>query len=721
MAKNKYMEELSVEELIEGLNFFVPEIQREYVWGYNEREILDVFLTDLIAGKKSETALTDLGAKIAELSLQGKFEEIKQLVDSKENVKPMNIGFLYSYEPNYRMEHFPESDYNKDVYLIDGQQRLTTLFILLFYFSIKENKKKKFCDLFRFNIGSESVAFDYRVRILTHNFFIDLISNINDLTEIVSIKKSTWFLLEYAKDPTVTAVLKALDKINFYFEKTEDLYFDFLKSKIKFWHFKTEKTDQGEELYITMNSRGKQLEDNETIRAKLFEQIAKQDELPWSEEWEKWQDFFWQNRDKNNSDSSSDQGFNEFLKCIAGLEALIANSNDFIALNDPIYTSKILLFLTLEKIKQYFSTFTFLIKNTNLFKEKYSYSIWLNDCISLIEDIIFKNNTNWFIDYDDELRAKERRYMVFIWSMFHYLNSFESKEEQVDNIYRTLRIYWLRFNNHDRSVKSIIERCNQFINGGVWSQSITEDEKARHEFLANLGSGDRLREYESALWEIEDHPLNLNGYQVQNQNITHLIEFSKELEISEIKDTCKRFNSLFDKDKTVGSKKLNTLLLYYGPYAMRRTPYYYENWDFSSWRRIIRDLDAIDSKVFKTFFNEFSGDNLNELLERKKEEFILKNSEKIKNADSKIECQSLIECLQYYGLVSKDMWSEGRYIAKSDEYFPHDTLTNYETRALFNTKGSFRGYGYTEFCYLLEKPIKDSITEIKKMLDKIES
>ena len=136
MAKNKFMEELSVEELIEGLNFFVPEIQREYVWGYNEREILDIFLSDLIEGKQSESAITDLSAKISELSKLGKFEEIKQLVDSKENVKPMNIGFLYSYEPNYRMEHFPESDYNKDVYLIDGQQRLTTLFILLFYFPL---------------------------------------------------------------------------------------------------------------------------------------------------------------------------------------------------------------------------------------------------------------------------------------------------------------------------------------------------------------------------------------------------------------------------------------------------------------------------------------------------------------------------------------------------------------------------------------------------------
>ena len=209
MAKNKYMSELSVDELIEGLNFFVPEIQREYVWGYNEREILDVFIQDLIEGKNSEKNTSGLKEKIAELSALGKFEEIKELVDSRENIKPMNIGFLYSYEPNYRMEHFPESDYNKDVYLIDGQQRLTTLFILLFYLAIKENRKNEFCDMFRFNSALESVAFDYRVRNLTHNFFIDLINNIDKLDEVVNIQESTWFLLEYSKDPTVIAVFKS--------------------------------------------------------------------------------------------------------------------------------------------------------------------------------------------------------------------------------------------------------------------------------------------------------------------------------------------------------------------------------------------------------------------------------------------------------------------------------------------------------------------------------
>ena len=40
-SQDRYMEEFSVEELISKFNFYVPEIQREYVWGKNNKEILE--------------------------------------------------------------------------------------------------------------------------------------------------------------------------------------------------------------------------------------------------------------------------------------------------------------------------------------------------------------------------------------------------------------------------------------------------------------------------------------------------------------------------------------------------------------------------------------------------------------------------------------------------------------------------------------------------------
>ena len=71
-----------------------------------------------------------------------------------------------------------------------------------------------------------------------------------------------------------------------------------------------------------MNSRGQQLADNETIRAKLFDtDIVKSNPLQWSEKWEIWQDFFWKNRSKTKG-FSADEGFNEFLRWVQLLKMI---------------------------------------------------------------------------------------------------------------------------------------------------------------------------------------------------------------------------------------------------------------------------------------------------------------------------------------------------------------------------------------------------------------
>jgi uncharacterized protein with ParB-like and HNH nuclease domain len=716
MAKNKYMHESSLEELFEELNFFVPEIQREYVWGFNEREILDAFCEDLINGKDAQSKNEELDQKIAELTAKQEYSKIQELIASVKEAKPLNIGFLYSYEPNYRMEHFPDSDIYKDVYLIDGQQRLTTLFLLLFYLSIKEKRRGDFINIFRFDSNLETLAFDYRVRNLTHKFFIELIKNVDSLDKIQNIKEETWFLMEYADDPTVRAILSAFSIITKHFSNLGDhKFFDYLYTKIKFWHFKTEKTDQGEELYITMNSRGKQLEDNETLRAKLFEKISSNEEIHWSEKWEEWQNYFWQNRNRSKGPTNSDKGFNEFLRCIAGLEAYKQKSKDFLQQDDPIYASRLIKYLSLEKIENYFRSLKFVLINYKTFASNYEYSEWLPIVHKFINQILFERSTNWFIDYNDELRAGERRLMVFLWSVLEYVNRLENNNENLDNIYRFIRVYWLRYNNHDRSVTSLIDRVNNSLLNSVWYESITEEEEKRHSFLNKIDDYEYLRKLESAIWRLEDHPLNLSGYQVQNINISHLVDLNDNLSLDILKSIYDRFTQIFPVDKPVGSKTFSTLLLFYDFYAMKRRPNYYDNWDFSSWRRIVRDLDS-DKNAFKTFLSEFNGQDLNEMLKEKQQIFLLDNKENIQNSIDLIECDNLLDCLKIYSIIINNFWSKGLYIAYS-HYLPNKAYTTFEEKALFNTKGNFRGqYGHIEFCHLVENSQVKPIEHLKKLI-----
>ena len=318
MVKNQQMEELSVKELANKYNFIVPEIQREYVWGKNENQILDSFFKDITAKFNCLETLTKDSYQELKKSINPTLNEdftkdtlaiIEQELERFQSKRSMNIGFLYSYKPNY----YIYNDTSEDVYLIDGQQRFTTLFIALFYFAVLENRLEDFKSIFRINLSIEKIGFDYRVRTVTHNFLIDLIANTKMKEDLEDIANKTWFLSEYRNDTSIIGLLGTFSYLNKKYSSEVNGYFDFLLNHIKFWHFKTEETSQGEELYITMNSRGKSLSDNEILRAKLFEILTKQEVKQKGQDWEDWQDFFWR---KKGDNENSDYGFNEFLRWV---------------------------------------------------------------------------------------------------------------------------------------------------------------------------------------------------------------------------------------------------------------------------------------------------------------------------------------------------------------------------------------------------------------------
>lgn len=369
----KPMKEVSVEEILQNFNLIVPEIQREYVWGANENGIFDTFIKDVNDGFEKASELSPDAINLQQTLLNPALDEAtkKSLISLLDKIPKsshsVNIGFLYSHKPGY----YIGNDREEDLYLIDGQQRFTTLFLMLFYFSIKENRKAEFLSLFKFDAKKEKIAFDYRVRSLTHQFIIDLIENVNLIDELLKIREGRWFLSNYKNDVTVSSIV-GTDKRKGVFEILEKRfqgealgYFNFVKKDIKFWHFKTEDTSQGEELYITMNSRGQQLADNENIRAKLFDSgEVRKNPLEWSGKWEIWQDFFWKTRNKKNPKFTADEGFNEFLRWVQLLKMyeVEASSKSFIEVLQWDSQSKLNVeYLSLEDIEITFNALKYLL------------------------------------------------------------------------------------------------------------------------------------------------------------------------------------------------------------------------------------------------------------------------------------------------------------------------------------------------------------------------
>ena len=131
--KKQQLKEQSLLHLLSQNNFIVPEIQREYVWGQNE-DVISRFL---------DSILEKIGLVC------------DQCGNPTKNTK-INVGFLYTYKPSYvTYSHERYLDEN----IIDGQQRFTTLILLLFYCALKENRTEDFKDVMRLEADLE-MAFD---------------------------------------------------------------------------------------------------------------------------------------------------------------------------------------------------------------------------------------------------------------------------------------------------------------------------------------------------------------------------------------------------------------------------------------------------------------------------------------------------------------------------------------------------------------------------------
>lgn len=305
------MTETSVRELLSRYNIIVPEIQREYVWGANG-DLLKKFFEDITAGctsnqQKQDDALKSLKANLDNVD-SAPDEAIRQYYSSKY----MNIGFLYSYRPFYQTN---SASNKEDLYLIDGQQRFTTLFLMLV--ATTARLENNLCDEFQtLWQNTEGLAFDYKVRDLTHDFLNRLFEHYDG----TDFSRTTFYHRRDNSDPSIKNMILTLNAWQEHLddeisnsENPEEIitkYYRFLMDDVRFWHFKTEKTSQGEELYITMNARGCRLAKNETARAEM-EMTPEQ-----SKKWEDVKDFFWKHRYERIDE---ELGMDEFCRWLDSL------------------------------------------------------------------------------------------------------------------------------------------------------------------------------------------------------------------------------------------------------------------------------------------------------------------------------------------------------------------------------------------------------------------
>ncbi|EOI8905931.1 DUF262 domain-containing protein [Campylobacter jejuni] len=199
------------------------------------------------------------------------------------NNKEMCLDFIYGSVKN-------------DVFLpLDGQQRLTTIFLLYWYSGKKEDKEIDFLKKFTYETRASSREFCQKLIQEEFNTFEDS----DKLSE--KIKNSSWFLYFWDNDPTIKSMLAMIDDIHKKFNNEE--FFDKLEL-LKFHFIKLENFNLDDDLYIKMNARGKKLTDFEIFKAEFEKFLISNKKNLFKEYFIKnidgeWTDLFWRLGFKN--------------------------------------------------------------------------------------------------------------------------------------------------------------------------------------------------------------------------------------------------------------------------------------------------------------------------------------------------------------------------------------------------------------------------------------
>ena len=189
---------------------------------------------------------------------------------------------------------------------IDGQQRLTTLFLLHLYFAKKEKKDCEYLKGFTYETRSSSREFCERLVNADIDFNKDEIS--------ADIKNYSWFMPFWENDPTVKSMLVMLDVIHDKFKNSN--FYDRLEN-IKFRFLELKEFGLTDDLYIKMNARGKPLSEFENFKAEFEKELSQDIKAKLDNEW---LDLFWGLKDGDKEDvdlSSVDKRYMAFFKGVA--------------------------------------------------------------------------------------------------------------------------------------------------------------------------------------------------------------------------------------------------------------------------------------------------------------------------------------------------------------------------------------------------------------------
>ena len=274
---------------------------------------IDIFDTEISDGETSvqlnKIAIPLIQRDYAQGRMDNDVQRVRsRFLDSLYNAitkEPITLDFIYG-----------DIDENGTMTPLDGQQRLTTLFLLHWYAAKKEKiSEDKYSFLYKFSYETRYSA----------RYFCEELVKFNPSFEIAlssDIKNQAWFPFDWKNDPTISSMLVMLDAIDNRFKNVADIWSSLENKAITFYFLPIKDMGLTDELYIKMNSRGKPLTLFEHFKAELEREIRTLDEKTGQssanriiEKIDKeWTDLLWNYRNSGTDDADDNIIDDEFLR-----------------------------------------------------------------------------------------------------------------------------------------------------------------------------------------------------------------------------------------------------------------------------------------------------------------------------------------------------------------------------------------------------------------------
>lgn len=455
----------NLKDVLNKYSIQIPIIQRDYAQGREEKKVLEI----------RDTFLNSISDRLIQN-------------------KTLHLDFVYG------------SIRNNVFQLLDGQQRLTTLFLLYWYFGKKESIDIKFLE-----------NFTYETRASSREFCQKLVKNDFDFSNenlIDNIKDSKWFLAFWKNDPTIKSMLIMIESIhkkfrsNILFNKLENITFEF---------FELEKFGLDDDLYIKMNARGKPLTEFENFKAK-FEQFLSEKDNELKEEFEikidnGWTDFFWDYKDKNYL---IDQAFMNYFYYITEMlhNKINSDSRTLIEIDfktiEEIYSDSTnikFLFKSLDKLEDIKNSFNILFSSNSY--EIGKITLFEKD-INLLSYIINKGSN----DKNFGIQKKTILFLIIYYLIDSEINDdFKDFMRVVRNILeriRSLKKGSLQYNPifDYKDLHKILNILLKYINKDIYSELLNITDSPHKEFIHEIEKAKLISKdvkFKHIIFELEDY------------------------------------------------------------------------------------------------------------------------------------------------------------------------------------------------------------------------